>query len=173
MRNCLPPFLCGFLLLSTGCATLVRGDKQTLKIITEPPGATLLVDGKEFVTPADVVLKRKQAHDMTIAMAGYQTIQFNLKAHWDGGGVVAVALDAAVPGGSAMFLIDFIAGADRKFDQVTTIRLPTATGPTSQPAVRLYEYKGKLLSKPDYDAAVEKDRIFKTKKPAATTKPSA
>ena len=53
MRNCLPPFLCGFLLLSTGCATLVRGDKQTLKIITEPPGATLLVDGKEFVTPAD------------------------------------------------------------------------------------------------------------------------
>jgi hypothetical protein len=172
MRTCLPLLLCGFLFLTTGCATIVRGDKQTVKIVTEPPGATLLVDGKEFVTPADVVLKRKQAHDMTIALAGYQTIEFKLKANWDGGGVVAIALDAAIPGGSAMFLIDFIAGADRKFDQVATIKLPPASSATSQPAVRLYEYKGKLLSKPDYDAAVEKDRIFKTRKPTAATKPS-
>ncbi len=153
MQKCLPLFLCGFLCLATGCATIVRGNKQTVKIMTEPPGANLVVDGKSFVTPA-----------------GFETIEFKLKANWDGGGVVAVVLDAAIPGGSAMFLIDFIAGADRKFDQVATIRLPPATSAASQPAVRMYQYKGKVLSKPDYDAAVERDRIFKTK-PAAT-KPS-
>ena len=170
MRN--PHYLCvisGLLLLATGCATITRGDKQIVKIVTDPTSATLVVDGKPFVTPADVVLKRKQAHEITLSKDGYQTITFKLNAHWDAGGVGAVAMDAAVPGGSVMFVVDFLYGADRKFNDIATIKLPKAVGPAA-PALTLYEFKGKLLAKVEFDAAVEQDKLFAKK--TATTKPT-
>ena len=40
------------------------------------------------------------------------------------------------------------------------------TGPQASQPITLYEYKGKLMSKVDYDTAVERDKIFKSKKPA-------
>ena len=146
-----------------GCATLMRGDKERVQIKTEPPGANLIADGQSYTTPAQVTLKRKPTHDITVAKEGSESIHFKLKANWDAGGVGAVVLDAAVPGGSALFLIDTIVGADRKFNKIATIRMLPATQPSTQP-ITLYEYKGKLLEKPDYEAARERDRIFKHKK---------
>jgi hypothetical protein len=151
--------------LGLGCATVTRGDKQTIKLITDPPAANLVVDGQLYVSPADVVLKRKDTHDITASKDGYQTITFKLQSHWDAGGAGAVVLDAAIPGGSVLFIIDTLVGADRKFDIVETIRLPRQAGPSTQP-ITLYEYKGQLLPKRDYDIAVEKDKLFKSKKPA-------
>ena len=158
------------LLLSTGCATIVRGDKQIVRLVTDPPAAEAIVDGAPYVTPADVVLKRKQGHEITVQKEGYQAITFKLTSHWDAGGVGAVAMDAAVPGGSAMFVVDWLSGADRHFDNLATIRLPANSGPEASQAITLYEYKGKLMSKADYDAAVEHDKLFKSKK--ATTTPT-
>ena len=160
------------ILLSTGCASVTRGNKQTVKIITDPMAANLVVDGKSYVTPATVVLKRKEAHEITLAKEGYQTITFKLNAHWDGGGLGPVALDAALTGGSAMFVIDFLYGADRKFNDVATIKLPRSVGAESKP-VTLYEFKGKLLAKAEYDVAVEKDKLFGKKSPTtAPVKPA-
>jgi hypothetical protein len=160
--------------LSTpGCATVTRGDKQRVQFQTDPPGAALVVDGQSFTTPAEVKLKRKPAHDILVSKEGYESIRFKLKAHWDAGGVGAVVLDAAVPGGSALFLIDTLVGADRKFSSIAIIKMLPATMPATQP-ITLYEYKGKLLEQPQYEAAVEHDRIFKTKKKntSPTTHPS-
>lgn len=159
------------LLLSTGCATITRGNKQTVKIITDPTAANLVVDGKPYVTPATVILKRKQAHDITLSKEGYQTITFKLNAHWDGGGVGPIALDAAVPGGSALFVIDFLYGADRKFNDVATIKLPPAVSPDAKP-ITLYEFKGKLLAKAAYDVAVENDKLFGKKTPTTAPAPA-
>jgi hypothetical protein len=156
-----------------GCATVVRGDKQLVKLITDPPGADVVVDGNKYVSPADVTIKRKQKHEITISKDGYQSITFKLQAHWDAGGVGAVALDAAVPGGSVLFVVDTLVGADRQFDKIATIKLPPAAVPPTTQPITLYEYKGQLLSKRDYDVAVEKDKLFKSKKPAsATTQPA-
>ena len=149
-----------------GCATLVRGDKQTVKVITDPPAATVLVDGTRYLTPAEVILKRKQPHNITLEKDGYQPIAFKLKSHWDAGGIIAVGVDAAVPGGSALFVIDWLFGADREFHNLATIHLAPSAHPTVEPLV-VYEYKGKLLAKADYDAAVEKDKWFKSNKPKA------
>lgn len=172
MKNHIP--LAGIsmlLFLSAGCASVTRGNKQTVKILSDPTGANLVIDGKPYVTPATVVIKRKEAHDITLAKEGYQTITFKLNAHWDGGGLGPVALDAALPGGSALFVIDFLYGADRKFNDVATIKLPPATGPESKP-ITLYEFKGKLLAKADYDIAVEKDKLFAKKNPTTAPAPS-
>jgi hypothetical protein len=156
-----------------GCATVVRGDKQLVKLITEPPGADVVVDGNKYVSPADVTIKRKQKHEITISKDGYQSITFKLQAHWDAGGVGAVVLDAAVPGGSVLFVVDTLFGADRQFDKIATIKLPPAANPPTTQPITLYEYKGQLLSKRDYDVAVEKDKLFKSKKPASpTTQPA-
>ena len=181
MRNTL--LLTGLIVLtsvSTGCATVARGDKQKVTFATEPAGAKLVVDGNAYTTPAAVVLKRKEKkgtppHDITVSKDGYQTITFKLQSHWDAGGVGAVALDAAIPGGSAMFLIDLISGADHNYNQLATIKLlPVVPGQNPAP-LTLYEYKGKLLEKDAYDAAVEKDRLFKESKKKkgkeATTQP--
>jgi hypothetical protein len=154
------------LLLATGCATITRGDKQIVRLVTDPPAAQAIVDGAPYVTPADVVLKRKQGHEVTVRKEGYQAITFKLSSHWDAGGVGAVAMDAAVPGGSAMFVVDWLSGSDRHFDNLATIKLPPNTGPEASQPVVLYEYKGKLMSKANYDAAVEHDKLFKSKKPA-------
>jgi hypothetical protein len=162
-------------LLSTGCATVLRGNKQVVHLVTEPPAARVVIDGKPYISPADVRLQRNTpAHEVTVEKEGYQTITFKLKSRWDGGGVKAWAVDAAVPGGSALFAIDTLYGAAREYDKIATIKLPKAIGP-NPPPITLYEYKGKLLGKADYDAAVAHDKLFKGKKKGkepATTQPT-
>jgi hypothetical protein len=164
---------------SAGCGLIFRGNKQTVEVITDPPAATLVVDKKTYVTPAKVLISRKKKYDVTLTKPGYQGIHFVFKPRWDGGGAGAVAFDAIVPGGSVLFVIDTLSGADREFNKIATIKLPPATGPTTGP-VTLYEHKGKLYNKEDYDKKVEEDKLFgkkskkdkKKSKDAPTTQPS-
>src|SRR5690349_9376158 len=93
--------------MGTGCATLVRGDKQKMKFDTDPTGATVNVDGKDYTAPTTVVLKRKEPHNVTISHPGYQTINFALNSQWDGASLGNIAL----PGGSAGFGLDTVNGA--------------------------------------------------------------
>ena len=72
-------------------------------MITDPPGATLEVDGKSYVTPTNVVLKRNQPHMVTITKEGYQGLTFKLRANWDAGGAFAVVSDIVIPGGSRLY----------------------------------------------------------------------
>src|SRR3954447_7795239 len=92
--------------LAGGCATVMRSGDQVVKLVTDPPEADLVVDGKSYVSPAEVKVKRNKPHDVTVSKAGYQGIQFKLQSHWDAGGPGAIVLDAALPGGSALFAID-------------------------------------------------------------------
>jgi hypothetical protein len=135
---------------STGCATLVRGDKQKMKFQTNAPNSTVVVDGKSYAAPATVPLKRNKPHTIVVSAPGYQSIQFDLKSQWDGASLPQIAL----PGGSAMFATDTVTGADKKFYTLATINLEKAATPSQQPVV-MHEFRGKVLAKPEYDAAVK------------------
>ena len=152
-------------LLVGGCATLFRGDKQAIKVVTDPAGATLTVNGKVYTTPATIVLKRNKQHVITLVKDGYQGFKFNLRANWDAGGGGAVAADAIIPGGSILFIIDTAVGADRQFDEMATIKMPAATQP-SPPLIEVIEHKGKLMTKAEYAEAVKYEGLFAKKKPA-------
>jgi len=154
------------LLLATlsGCATIFRGNKQTIKMVTDPPGAHVMLDGKPYTTPLTVALKRNKPHVVTITKEGYQGLRFNLMANWDAGGVGAVVADIVIPGGSVLFGIDTFVGADRKFNELATIKLRPAQQPSTAP-VLVFERKGHLLTKPEYEQAVAQDSLFAKKGP--------
>jgi hypothetical protein len=148
----------------SGCAAIFRGDKQSVRVVTDPPGATLEVDGISYVTPASVVLKRNEPHTVTITKDGYQGVTFKLMANWDAGGALAVVSDIIIPGGSVLFAVDTLVGADRQFYEMATIKLDPAQGPPSEPTL-VYEHKGKLFNKTDYDQVVAHDSFFGRKSP--------
>jgi hypothetical protein len=146
-----------------GCALIHRGNRQTVEVVTDPDAATLVVNGKTYTTPAKVLMSRKKSYDVTLTKEGYQGIHFQLKPRWDAGGAGAVAFDAIVPGGSVLFIVDTLAGAAREFNKIATIKLPPATNPSTQP-ITLYEHKGRLYNKAEYDQKVEEDKLFSSKK---------
>jgi hypothetical protein len=152
-----------FVCTSGGCALIHRGNHQTVEVLTDPEAATLVVNDKTYTTPAKVLISRKKTYDVTLTKEGFQGIHFKLKPRWDAGGAGAVAFDAIVPGGSVLFIIDTLSGADREFNKIATIKLPPATNPTTQP-ITLYEHKGRLYNKAEYDQKVEEDKIFSSKK---------
>ena len=96
----------GLVGVGAGCAT-IRGDRQKMTIETEPAGANLVVDGQKYMTPAEVVLKRKEAHRITVDKDGYRPIAFNLESTWDG----ASMTDLALPGGSALMGASVVTGS--------------------------------------------------------------
>lgn len=140
-------------LLAVGCNTLVRGDSQKMKVNTDPQGATVSVDGKTYTTPAIVELKRKVSHTAVVSKAGYQPIQFELTAQWDGASLPQIAL----PGGSAMFATDTVTGADRSFKDLKPIKLTPVGQPTTKPSVRKV-YRGTVMTVPEYDRAMAEER---------------
>lgn len=138
------------LCLATGCAT-VRGDKQKVRFETDPTGATLVVDGgQKYTTPAEVPLKRKDAHTVAISKPGYRPIEFSLEAQWDG----ASMTDLAVPGGSALVGLSVVSGSDKSFNTLAKITLEKSTETT--PA-KLYQHRGKLFNKADYEKALKSE----------------
>ena len=142
----------GLICVGTGCAT-VRGDKQKMTIETDPAGANLVVDGQKYTTPAEVVLKRKDAHRITVDKDGYRPIAFNLESTWDG----AAMTDLLLPGGSALMGASVVTGSDRQFNQLGKIKLEKTS--ESKPAqLEMYQYRGKLLTKTEYDKAIEEDQ---------------
>ncbi len=167
------PALIFLLAIAGGCATLMRGGNQKIDVVTEPAGANLVVDGKSYTTPVTVSITRKKSYEVVVTKAGFQGVKFMLNPHWDAGGAGAVAMDAIIPGGSVLFIVDTIAGADRQFDKIATIKLPPATQPAPE-IVTLYEHKGVLMSKTDYDEACAEDGLFgKKKNTTATPVPTA
>jgi hypothetical protein len=139
--------------LSTGCATVMRGEQQKVEFVTDPGGATVNVDKKDYTAPATVTLKRNQPHTITVSHPGYQAIQFDLKSQWDG----ASLPDLAFPGGSVLFGIDTLNGSDRKFNTLAKIKLNPSNGSTTMPAA-MKEWRGKLVTPAEYERLYQADR---------------
>lgn len=161
MRNLTLVAVAMLLICASGCATVARGDKQKLKFVTVPPGATLQVGDQTYTTPATVPLKRKDEHQVTISKPGYQPISFVLKARWDGASLGG----AAVPGGSLSVATDRASGADLAFYKLEPITLQPANGPTTQP-LEMAHYRGKIYSQEQYEKVIRDEIEEALRRPA-------
>lgn len=158
MRQITVMGLAAVMALGSGCATMFRGKDQRVKFVTEPEGAVVTVNEVQQETPVEVVLKRKQKHQVSISKEGYRTVNFELKGRWDGTSMLSFLL----PGGTLWFLIDTGSGADKTFGKLEVIRMQPTTNP-SEPPVTYYVQKGKFYTEEEY-------KKLKGKEP--TTKPA-
>ena len=145
--------LLSLVFLAVGCNTITRGDSQKMKVNTDPQGATVNVNGKDYTSPSVITFKRKQTHTVRITKPGYQAIQFDLTSQWDAASLPQLAL----PGGSAMMATDAVTGADRSFRNLKPIKLTPIGQPATQPALRKV-YRGQVMTPEQYDLAVAEER---------------
>jgi len=131
----------------SGCSTLSRGTNQTVTFQTDSPDATIYVGKQTLHAPAQVKLSRREKYTVLVTAPGRQSVQFEMKAKFDG-----ISLGNLIyPGGSIGLLTDFIMGSDKKFSPLPTISLPHMD-PTvaSQPTlVLLRQHKNQFVSNPE------------------------
>lgn len=96
-------------LMLTGCATIIHGEHEDFTLRSKPDHARITIDGVAYgKTPALLKLKRKDDHDITISMPGYQPQTITLQSTLSGwvfgnlvfGGIIGIAVDA---GDGAMY----------------------------------------------------------------------
>ncbi|PWJ39258.1 PEGA domain-containing protein [Sediminitomix flava] len=102
------------LFLLTGCASIVHGPSQLVNFSSQPSGAKIFIDGKEYgQTPSTVSLKRmgrlkgeastKQSYNVKVELEGFYPYEVIIKREMDGwflgnilfGGLVGIIIDAA------------------------------------------------------------------------------
>lgn len=108
------------IVVGSGCATIIKGSSQDVRVETNPPGAMVYVDGNP-VGPAPQTLKLKQDdHHITATLPGMQ-------GH--------AAMSTGFSGWSLLFfpvgtIIDAVTGAITTLDdervQVTLVRVASA-----------------------------------------------
>lgn len=89
----------------SGCATITGGTgPQKIKVASNPPGATVIVDGQPCaMTPAVVRLDRKVEHQILLEKDGYMLAEADLKPKVNPwifgnlvvGGLIGVVVDLA------------------------------------------------------------------------------
>jgi hypothetical protein len=69
-----------------GCATMMNGTTQTVRIETDPPGATLTIlpDGVQAVSPAEIELGRKAFRTIEVRLDGYEVTRIYLDRYVEG-----------------------------------------------------------------------------------------
>ena len=91
------------LVVSTGCGALFAPKMKSVQVLSNPPGAQVLVDGAPVgVTPGVVNVVNKKSHTVLFRLPGYQDgtcmLTADLKALWlilDLFGIVPLIVDAA------------------------------------------------------------------------------
>lgn len=107
MKNSITLSVLVLAMLSTGCATIVSGSKQTVKFTSNPTAATIYIDEVEVgKTPFEIKLKRKTEHHVMIKLDGYETYQTNLTKKFNAWFIGNIAL-----GGLIGIIVDPITGA--------------------------------------------------------------
>jgi len=100
--------------LFSGCASIIHGPIQTVDFTSQPTGAKVTIDGKEYgMTPQSVDLRRmgrlkgesqeKNAYNVKIELEGYYPYELEIKREMDGwfmgnvlfGGLIGIIIDAA------------------------------------------------------------------------------
>ena len=69
---------------TTGCATIVHGNRQTVTINSEPSGASVKVDGLKGRTPFSASLARNNDYVVSIKKEGYKEEQVQITKSFSG-----------------------------------------------------------------------------------------
>ena len=123
----------------TGCATIIEGTSQEIMVVTNPPGASCVLEreGQQIavigVTPAATLIK-KTKHDITIKChkAGFEEAMFLDHSGLASGAVAGnVAADLLLTAGLSS-IIDSASGADNKYDSPVNITMiPSSAMPAA------------------------------------------
>ena len=92
--------------VTSGCATIVHGNRQTVTINSEPEGASVKVDGLKGKTPFSASLARNNDYVVSIKKAGYQEEQIQITKSFSGLSIIGNILWLLVG-----VVIDFASGA--------------------------------------------------------------
>lgn len=107
----LAPVLLGSALLLTGCASIINGSSQKVKITSQPAGADVRIDGgSSGVTPTEAELSRKTSHRVELSLNGYQPYEIVLEPKFNGltlanvavGGIIGLAVDGSTGAGNTL-----------------------------------------------------------------------
>jgi len=116
------------LIFLSGCATIMHGSTQDIAIITDPPGADLLVDGlTHYQSPATIIMSRKDAHLVEISKEGYKEETVRIKQTMS----AAVIGDFLLPGG---YIVDAATGAQV---QLVPDNISVTLRPSNQTIIKL------------------------------------
>jgi len=122
-------------LVTSGCATVTRGTKDTLVVESEPSGATVtLSNGMSGKTPTSFKLPRKDALVVTIAKEGYETLTVNVNSQVSGAGAAGMAGNVLI-GGVIGAVVDPLSGAmkDLRPNPVKATLVPLKQAPEPTP----------------------------------------
>lgn len=91
------------LLMFSGCGTLIHGTEQEVNIQSNPPGASVIIDGVERgQTPVSVELSRKSRHTISVSLFGYNSYQIMVDRKFSAwallGGPIGILIDDATGG---------------------------------------------------------------------------
>lgn len=102
--------LCLPVVLITSCATITRGNHDKLTVLSEPPGANVMLSsGETGVTPTKFVKSRRDNFMVTISKLGYipQSVKVESKVSATGG----TAMAGNVLVGGIGLTVDAVSGA--------------------------------------------------------------
>jgi hypothetical protein len=124
----------------SGCASVIEGTSQEIKVVTNPPGANCAfvregsVIARVEQTPGGATIK-KTKHDITLTCTkqGYQEATY-----LNHSGAAGATFGNIVLGGGIGWAIDSASGSDNKYDGVVNVTLVPvgATAAAPPPAVK-------------------------------------
>ena len=96
-----------------GCATVTRGTKEKVEVITEPPGAqvTTSLGVSCPSTPCAVEVARKAEFVVTASKPGYRAASVPVTTKFTGRGAASMAGNIILPGGTIGVITDAATGA--------------------------------------------------------------
>ncbi len=128
--------LCLVILLTNGCASIIKGTKGKIAFTTEPAGAKVcLSSGQTGTTPTEFVLPKKQERTtFTVTKAGFCQEKGVIAANASSSGIALTAI--GIGAYFSPMIIDIINKSYRDFDQTEfNIKLrPNGTLPNTDPS---------------------------------------
>ncbi len=84
-----------------GCATIIHGGTQEIRVTSQPSGAVVRIPGLATTTPGVLKLQRRKLYTLVFEKEGYKPVEVQLKKTVDGwlfgniifGGLVGLAID--------------------------------------------------------------------------------
>ncbi len=110
-------FLTCTMILSTGCAAISHGTKQTIPVESSPNAVSVGISGMSYTTPTTLELERKNEYVLSFSKEGYESAQIQVTKHLSGRFLLADILLTGLIG----VVIDGVTGAwyDLKPETVT------------------------------------------------------